>query len=173
LVTLEAFPGLPDVVEDGLTFAENAHKKALHYFQLTQLPTIADDSGLSVDALGGKPGVHSARFASTDPERVAKLLRLLGKVEDPESRKAHFVCAICVIPSAKSRIEVEGEVHGEIAFRPEGTAGFGYDPIFIYPPLGKTFAELDPEEKNRVSHRAIALQKLRLAMGLQHPGVGP
>ena len=167
LVTLEAFSGLPDAVEDGSTFAENARKKALHYFQLTQLPTIADDSGLSVDALGGKPGVHSARFASTDAERIEKLLQLLEKTEGSEKRKAHFVCAICVFLSDASRVEVEGEVYGEIALQPSGNAGFGYDPIFFYPPFGKTFAELAPEEKNRVSHRAVALEQLRLALNLQ------
>jgi XTP/dITP diphosphohydrolase len=161
LVSLEHFSELPDAVEDGLTFAENARKKALHYFTLTRLPTIADDSGLTVEALGGQPGVHSARFAPTDAERIAKLLSLLQLSRKPEDRQARFVCAICFCVSKDDRIEVEADVEGEITLEPRGKAGFGYDPIFYYPPLRRTFAEISAEEKNQVSHRALALAQLK------------
>lgn len=166
-ITLANLDELPDAIEDGLTFAQNARKKALHYFHLTQLPTIADDSGLVVDALGGRPGVHSARFAPTDAERIEKLLQSLAAVEDLEDRSARFVCAICLCFSSDNLIEVESDVDGEITLKPRGSAGFGYDPIFFYPPLGRTFAELTTEEKNQVSHRARALNKLKQTLGIK------
>ena len=164
LITLDELDELPDVIEDGSTFAENARKKALHYFHLTQLPTIADDSGLAVEALGGQPGIHSARFAPTDEERIRKLLRSLEFIEEREDRTARFICAICLCFSSDRRIEVEADVQGEIILDPRGSAGFGYDPIFYYPPLDRTFAELTAAEKNRVSHRARALNKLKDAL---------
>jgi XTP/dITP diphosphohydrolase len=151
---------LPEALESGMTFAENARIKAEHYHQLTGLPTLAEDSGLVVDALGGKPGVHSARFAPTDKERIEKLLRMLDSRSDPSSRSARFVSAICLL-LPEDLIEVTGEVQGELAQEPRGTHGFGYDPIFYYPPLGKTFAQMTVEEKNQISHRALALEKLR------------
>lgn len=151
---------LPEALESGMTFAENARIKAEHYHQLTGLPTLAEDSGLVVDALGGKPGVHSARFAPTDKERVEKLLRMLDSRPGPTSRSARFVSAICLL-LPEEQIEVTGEVQGELAQEPRGTHGFGYDPIFYYPPLGKTFAQMTVEEKNQISHRALALEKLR------------
>jgi len=147
---------LPEALESGMTFAENARIKAEHYHQLTGLPTLAEDSGLVVDALGGKPGVHSARFAPTDKERVEKLLRMLDSRPGPTSRSARFVSAICLL-LPEEQIEVTGEVQGELAQEPRGTHGFGYDPIFYYPPLGKTFAQMTVEEKNQISHRALAL----------------
>ncbi len=151
---------LPEALESGTTFAENARLKAEHYYQLTGLPTLADDSGLLVDALGGKPGVHSARFAPTNQERIEKLLRMLDSRPGPSSRSARFVSAICLL-LPEDLIEVTGEVQGELAQEPKGTHGFGYDPIFYYPPLGKTFAQMTVEEKNQISHRARALEKLR------------
>ncbi len=151
---------LPEALESGMTFAENARIKAEHYHQLTGLPTLAEDSGLVVDALGGKPGVHSARFAPTDKERIEKLLRMLDSRPGPTSRSARFVSAICLL-LPEEQIEVTGEVQGELAQEPRGTHGFGYDPIFYYPPLGKTFAQMTVEEKNQISHRALALEKLR------------
>jgi len=166
LITLENLADLPDVIEDGLTFAENARKKALHYFHLTQWPTIADDSGLAVDILDGQPGVYSARFAPTDPERIDKLLTMLASVEEEEDRAARFVCAICFCFSNQRIIEVEADVRGNISTEPRGTKGFGYDPVFYYPPLGRTFAELTADEKNQVSHRARALSKLKQALKL-------
>jgi XTP/dITP diphosphohydrolase len=150
---------LPEALESGMTFAENARIKAEHYHQLTGLPTLAEDSGLVVDALGGKPGVHSARFAPTDKERIEKLLRMLDSRPGPSSRSARFVSAICLL-LPEELIEVTGEVQGELAQEPRGTHGFGYDPIFYYPPLGKTFAQMTVEEKNQISHRALALKKL-------------
>ena len=150
---------LPEALESGMTFAENARIKAEHYHQLTGLPTLAEDSGLVVDALGGKPGVHSARFAPTDKERIEKLLRMLDSRPGPSSRSARFVSAICLL-LPEDLIEVTGEVQGELAQEPRGTHGFGYDPIFYYPPLGKTFAQMTAEDKNQISHRAQALEEL-------------
>ena len=152
---------LPEALESGMTFAENARIKAEHYHELTGLPTLAEDSGLVVDALGGKPGVHSARFAPTDRERIEKLLRMLDSRPGPSSRSARFVSAICLL-LPEDLIEVTGEVQGELAQEPRGTHGFGYDPIFYYPPLGKTFAQMTVEEKNQISHRARALERLSL-----------
>ena len=154
---------LPEALESGMTFAENARIKAEHYHQLTGLPTLAEDSGLVVDALGGKPGVHSARFAPTDKERIEKLLRMLDSRPGPSSRSARFVSAICLL-LPEEQIEVTGEVQGELAQEPRGTHGFGYDPIFYYPPLGKTFAQMTVEEKNQVSHRALALERLSVGV---------
>ena len=150
---------LPEALESGTTFVENARLKAAHYHQLTGLPTLAEDSGLVVDALDGKPGVHSARFAPTDKERIEKLLRMLDSRPGPASRSARFVSAICLL-LPENLIEVTGEVQGELTQEPRGTHGFGYDPIFYYPPLGKTFAQMTVEEKNQISHRARALEEL-------------
>lgn len=160
LCDLSAVGDLPDVEEDGATFADNARKKALHYHSLTGLATIADDSGLEVAALGGRPGVFSARYAPTDEMRIAKLLKEIEESGMEEAREARFLCALCLVTSAGELVEVEGEVNGLIAHTPAGSGGFGYDPIFFYPPLNRTFAELAAEEKNQVSHRAAALSKL-------------
>ncbi len=154
---------LSEALESGTSFAENARLKAEHYYQLTGLPTLADDSGLVVDALGGKPGVHSARFAPTDKERIEKLLRMLDSRPGPSSRSARFVSAICLL-LPEDLIEVTGEVQGELTQEPRGTHGFGYDPIFYYPPLGKTFAQMTVEEKNQISHRARALETLSVSL---------
>lgn len=163
LETLVQYSDLPEPLEDGTTFAANARLKATHYRDLTGLPTLADDSGLAVEALGGAPGIHSARFASNDDARIRKLLSTLDQV-DPDwpntKASAHFVCALCLSRSSE-QIEVEGEVSGEIIPTPRGSNGFGYDPVFYYPPLGKTFAELTLAQKNRISHRAQALDLLR------------
>jgi len=159
-VTLLDYPLLPDPVESGSTFAENAHSKARYFWEETNLPVLADDSGLVVDALGGRPGVQSARFAPSDSERVVRLLELMRPFAKPEDRKARFVCALCLYTEAGT-VEVEGQVEGSIAAKPAGVEGFGYDPIFYYPPLKKTFAQLTSAEKNGVSHRFQALEKLR------------
>jgi XTP/dITP diphosphohydrolase len=151
---------LPEAIESGTTFAENARLKAAHYSHLTGLPALAEDSGLVVDALDGRPGVHSSRFAPSDKERIEKLLRMLNSLPGPISRSAHFVSAVCLL-LPDHLIEVVGEVHGELTQEPRGTHGFGYDPVFYYPPAGKTFAQMTVEEKNQVSHRAQALEKLR------------
>jgi len=160
LLTL-AEAGVPDFAyeETGATFAENAVGKAIAAATATGLPAIADDSGLCVDALGGAPGVHSARWAgedATDDDRNAKLLEALEGV--PESRRtARFVCAMAVaLPSGKYRI-AEGTCQGRISVSLKGASGFGYDPVFVVPALGRTLAELDANAKNAVSHRRAAL----------------
>ncbi len=153
----------PAPAETGRTFAENARLKALHYHRLTGWTSLADDSGLQVEALDGAPGLHSARYAPTDAQRIQRLLRELNQLEGgdrPENRRAKFVCAVCLAGDGLL-IEVEGEVHGWIAPQPRGESGFGYDPVFFHPESGKTFGEIPGAEKNRVSHRAVALAKLR------------
>lgn len=150
-----------EVGEDATTFAGNARKKAEAFSAANGCAAIADDSGLCVDALDGAPGVCSARFAgeqATDDENNAKLLRLLRGVSQ---RNAHFVCAVhLAFPDGRPGITACGRVDGEIVEKPGGTGGFGYDPLFYCPELGKTFAEATPEEKAKVSHRGRALQAL-------------
>jgi XTP/dITP diphosphohydrolase len=158
-----------DIDESGTTFAENARLKALFYSGLTSFPVLADDSGLEVMALGGKPGIYSARYAGTgasDEERNKKLLRELESEED--DRTARFFCALTMAQDGKILLETEGKCRGVITHVPRGTNGFGYDPIFLFPELDKTFAELTPEEKNRYSHRCRAVRNL-LALIKEHP----
>jgi len=164
-VELEAFPGfakIPSFEETHPTFAENAAAKALHYSRLTPEMVFADDSGLVVPALGGAPGVQSARYAgpyATDAQRVEKLLgEMRGKTGN--ERAAHFVCAIALAKEGRALAIVTAPVHGQILESARGKAGFGYDPVFYFPALGKTFAELSPEEKNRHSHRGKAFRRL-------------
>ena len=164
-VEIELLPGfdsLPSFEEDAPTFAENALGKALHSSRLAEGLVFADDSGLVVPALGGAPGVHSARYAgpnATDAERVAKLLRELhGKAG--ADRAAHFVCAIALAERGQAAAIVTARVDGEILDYPRGNGGFGYDPVFYFPALKKTFAELLPVEKNLYSHRGKAFRKL-------------
>ncbi len=152
-----------DVVEDGTTYAENAQKKAIAYALRTELVSLADDSGLEVDALGGAPGLYSARYVpkpgATDADRRAYLLQnLRGK---PRPWTARFRAAIAIAVPRGSMQVLEGECPGEIIPEERGSRGFGYDPIFFIPELGRTMAELDLEEKNRVSHRARAVLKAR------------
>jgi len=157
------FPQFPAPEETGATFTENARLKAEYYFRRAGIPSLADDSGLVVDALGGEPGIHSARFAPTDELRIQRLLQELVHIDSEESpglRSARFVCAVCLV-GFDVPIEVQGVVEGEILLEPRGEGGFGYDPIFLYPPFAKSFAELSRQEKNKVSHRANALLKLR------------
>jgi XTP/dITP diphosphohydrolase len=163
ILSLRDFPGVPVVIEDGSSFEENAVKKASIIAEHTGLLTLADDSGLEVDALNGEPGVKSARFAgenATDEDRNHKLLNLLKDV--PESRRsARFKCAMALsTPQGDTKV-VLGVCEGSIAFEPRGNTGFGYDPVFFVPCYGKTFAELGPDIKNRISHRAIAIQKIK------------
>jgi XTP/dITP diphosphohydrolase len=150
-----------DVDETGSTFQENARLKAEFYSQLTGLDTLGDDSGLEVLALGNRPGVLSARYAGVgagDDERIAKLLAEMSEIDD---RRARFVSAVCLARPGSVGCSFLGMVRGEILREKRGSRGFGYDPLFFYPPLGKTFAELSLEEKNRVSHRARALEKVQ------------
>ncbi len=152
-----------EVVEDAHTFVGNAEKKALAYLKHTGLPALADDSGLAVDFLDGKPGVHSARFAgdnATDAENNIKLINLLDGVP-AEKRTAQFTSAIALALPDGQLHTVEGKCHGIITREQTGDRGFGYDPLFFVPEINKTYAQMDDEQKNRISHRAIAIQKLR------------
>lgn len=162
VITLADLPNARLPEETGATYAENALIKARAAWRATGMRTIADDSGLEVDALDGAPGIHSARYGGPgldDAGRVAQLLDVLRDVSD-ERRTARFRCVIALItPDGRERI-VEGAVEGRIARAPRGTGGFGYDPVFVYPPLGRTFAELTRDEKSRVDHRGAAVRAL-------------
>jgi len=166
--SLADFPGIKEVEEDGKTFAENARKKAMGYAKQTGLWTLADDSGLMVDALDGAPGVHSARFSGAretnrgllDHKNMAKLLDLLKDVPD-EKRTARFICHLCLAGPEKSLIETYGSLEGVIIKAEQGTNGFGYDPVFYVPDMKKTVAELSSEEKNKISHRGQAIENLK------------
>ncbi len=152
-----------DVEEIGTTYAENAELKARAYAQVSNMSTLADDSGLEIDALGGAPGVQSARYLGSEisyEERFRVILELL-KGLSLDQRSARFRCVIALVEPLGNIRMVEGVVEGVIAEGPRGTNGFGYDPIFSLPELGKTFAELEPEHKNRISHRARAAQSAR------------
>jgi len=167
-VGLADFPKIAEIEEDGATFAENARKKAFGYAKATGLWTIADDSGLVIDALGGKPGVESARFSKAkdknrkvvDCKNIAKVLELL-KCVPKEKRVARFVCCLCLASPEGVLIETEGTLEGFITEEEIGENGFGYDPIFFVPALNKTVAQLTTEEKNAISHRGNALRKLK------------
>ena len=160
---------LPPVIEDGATFEANARKKAEAYSRYAPSEiVIADDSGLEVDALDGAPGVHSARYAADEPHAAetntddeannAKLIREIKKVS-PEKRTGRFVCWIAVARAGKTLALFEGKAEGVILEEPRGTNGFGYDPLFYFPEIGKTFAELSAEEKAKYSHRGTAFRK--------------
>lgn len=149
-----------DVAEDGATFEENAIAKALAFCHASGLPSLADDSGLCVDALAGRPGVRSARFAgdgASDRDNYELLLKLLEGVKD---RTAHFMCVVALALDGDTVITASGRCDGVILHAPRGDGGFGYDPVFLEPGLGKTFAELDEDEKNALSHRGKALAAL-------------
>ena len=161
LKSLKEFGPIPSAVEDGATFEENAYKKALFAARALGLPALADDSGLVVPALGGHPGVRSARYAGNGADDRANNLKLLKAMEGVKNRKAAFECVIAVaVPRGPSLI-YEGKCEGEIIQTPAGDQGFGYDPLFYCPPLKKTFAQMSLEEKNRVSHRGKAMAELR------------
>ena len=150
-----------DVEENGTTFEENSFIKAEAVMKATGLPALADDSGIAVDALNGEPGIYSARYGFDDTlddwGRLELLLKNTEHVPDGQ-RQAQFVCVITMVTPEGKTIQARGEIHGELTRAPMGENGFGYDPIFYYPPLGKTTAELSSEEKNQVSHRANALK---------------
>ena len=150
-----------DVEETGSTFEENSYIKAKAVMEATGLPALADDSGIAVDALNGEPGIYSARYgfdeSLDDWGRLQLLLKNTENVPDGQ-RQAQFVCVITLVTPDGKVIQARGEVHGELLRAPAGEGGFGYDPIFYYPPYGKSLAEVSAEEKNQVSHRANALR---------------
>lgn len=166
-VGLDEFAGLVEAPEEGQTFSENARGKALYYAAATGLPALADDSGLEVDALGGAPGVHSAYYAGhprDDARNNHKLVTALRGVPD-ERRTAQFVCVMALAIGGKIALETRGTVAGRIIDAPRGAHGFGYDPHFLIPDLGKTTAELSPDEKSAISHRGQALRALLARLG--------
>jgi XTP/dITP diphosphohydrolase len=159
--SLNDFGAIPEVEEDGDTFDENAYKKASFTAKILGIPALADDSGLMVEALGGAPGVLSARYAgenATDEQRVAKLLK---EMEGETHRKAAFECVLSIAVPSGPALTYEARCEGLIAQQPAGQNGFGYDPIFFYPPLNKTFGQMTIAEKGKVSHRGKALQELK------------
>lgn len=165
ITSLTDLKGWPTVIEDGKTFEENALKKARTLADFSGYMTLADDSGLEVDALGGAPGIFSARYSGEEGDDIRNNEKLLHELEaiPQEKRGARFVCvlALCIpFSTVKREWFFHGECSGLIAFSPRGENGFGYDPLFFYPPLGKTFAEISRETKGRVSHRGKALKKL-------------
>jgi len=163
LVSLNDIHLAVEVEETGSTFAENAELKARTYAQMSHMLTLADDSGLEIDALNGIPGVYSARYLGSETSYKERFRVILERMKDlpPEKRSARFCCVIALADPSGTIRSVEGVVEGAIADRPRGSHGFGYDPIFLLPELGKTFAELGPEYKNRISHRARAARLAR------------
>ena len=163
LVSLEDVAPVAEPEETGTTFAENARLKARYYAAHAGIPTAAEDSGLVIDALDGEPGVYSARFLSPDatyPERFAEIYRRLA-LAPGAARSARFICALAVAGSDDRIVfETTGVVEGEIAAAPHGSAGFGYDPIFYYPPFGRTLAEVAENEKLAIAHRGVAFRAL-------------
>jgi XTP/dITP diphosphohydrolase len=161
---LAEHPEIPDVAETGRTFEDNAILKAVTVSKRIPGFVVADDSGLEVDALGGAPGVYSARYAgpdASDNEKIEKLLEHLGRVRAPkDARRARFHCVLALARKGEVLGMFEGVVEGQIADRPRGSHGFGYDPIFIPNGFQRTFGEVEPAEKNQLSHRARALEKL-------------
>ena len=158
---LDDFGPIPEVEEDGNTFDENAYKKASVTARVLGLPALADDSGLLVEALGGAPGVHSARYAGENATEEQKCAKLLSEMEGKTNRKAAFECVISIAVPTGPALTYEARCEGLITEQPVGSNGFGYDPVFFYPPLKKTFAQLSREEKSHVSHRGKALREIR------------
>jgi XTP/dITP diphosphohydrolase len=155
LKSLNDYPQFPPATENGSTFEENAVLKARWAAEYVGLPCLADDSGLQVEALTGRPGIFSARYAPTNPERIERLLHEMKDIP-PDKRSARFVCAMAAVKPNGDAITKTAYCYGYIADKPQGMHGFGYDPVFFIPELGKTMAQISLEEKNRISHRAIA-----------------
>lgn len=161
IASLSDFGPIPEPIEDGNSFDENAYKKAIHTAKILGLPAIADDSGLVVNSLNGAPGIYSARYAgnnATDSDNRKKLLNTMKGVSD---RSASFQCVISIATPAGPALTYEGKCDGEIIDEERGSNGFGYDPIFFFPELQKTFAELEPSEKHKISHRGKALAEVK------------
>ncbi|MBW2055316.1 MAG: XTP/dITP diphosphatase [Deltaproteobacteria bacterium] len=158
---LNDFGPIPPLKEEGNTFDENAYQKASFAARILGLPALADDSGLLVEALDGAPGIHSARYAGENATDEQRYLKLLDEMQGTSNRNAAFECAISIAVPTGPALTYEARCQGLITERPAGSNGFGYDPIFFYPPLNKTFAELTREEKSRVSHRGKAFAELK------------
>jgi XTP/dITP diphosphohydrolase len=158
--SLNDFGPTPEALEDGKTFEDNAYKKAHFTARVLGFPALADDSGLVVEALGGQPGVFSARYAGEGAGDEANIRKLLKAMEGVHDRRAAFECVIAIAVPRGPALVCSGKCEGEIVRDPRGKNGFGYDPVFFYQPLGKTFAEMSQEEKNRVSHRGKAMTRL-------------
>ena len=158
---LDDFGPIPHLEEDGDTFEENAYKKASFAARILGLPALADDSGLTVEALDGAPGIHSARYAGENATDEQRYLQLLGEMEGKSNRKAAFECVISIAVPTGPALTYEARCEGLITTEPTGSNGFGYDPVFFYPPYNKTFAQITIEEKNSISHRGKALAELR------------
>ena len=158
---IDDFGPIPHLEEDGATFDENAYKKASFAARILGLPALADDSGLTVEALNGAPGVHSARYAGENATDEQRYLKLLSEMEGMSNRKAAFECVISIAVPTGPALTYEARCEGLITQVPAGSNGFGYDPVFYYPPYKKTFAELTRQEKNRISHRGKALSELK------------
>jgi XTP/dITP diphosphohydrolase len=158
---LDDFGPIPHLEEDGDTFDENAYKKASFAARILGLPALADDSGLTVEALGGAPGIHSARYAGENATDEQRYLQLLDEMKGKSNRNAAFECVISIAVPTGPALTYEARCEGLITTEPAGSNGFGYDPVFFYPPYNKTFAQITIEEKNRISHRGKALAELR------------
>jgi XTP/dITP diphosphohydrolase len=163
LRSLADLPAVPEPEETGDTFRENARLKALYYDRQHAEPrlTVAEDSGLVIDGLDGEPGVRSARFLGPDATYAQRFEEILRRLGTNRSRRARFVCALCAVRDGTIVFETEGTVEGEIAAAPSGTAGFGYDPIFYFPPYGSTLADVSEPEKLRIAHRGQAFRAFR------------
>jgi XTP/dITP diphosphohydrolase len=179
ILTLQDIARVPEPEETATTFAENARLKARYYDRFVatlagERPcTVAEDSGLVIDALGGEPGVHSARFLGPEasyPERFAAIDQRLSGVP-PAARRARFVCALALVKNGELIFETTGTVEGEVADRPRGAGGFGYDPIFLYPPYGRTLGEVTDDEKRRVAHRGEAFRRLAVWLEKREKGM--
>ena len=158
---LDDFGPIPPVVEDGDTFDENAYKKASFVSKILGYPALADDSGLVVEALDGAPGVYSARYAGENASDQQRYTKLLEEMKGHTNRQAAFECVISLAVPTGAALTYEGRCEGLIAEEPAGDGGFGYDPVFYYPPLKKTFGELSRKEKSRISHRGKALKEFK------------
>ena len=161
ILSLSDFGPTPEPAENAETFEDNAYDKAVFYARILGYPALADDSGLMVDALDGAPGVRSARWAGPDADDAERCRKLLGELEDKNDRAAAFVCALVLAVPSGPGLTWIARCEGEILREPRGENGFGYDPVFYYPSLEKTFAELSREEKNKVSHRGLALAEFK------------
>ena len=164
IISLKDLDSVPDVVEDKDTFRKNALKKARFVSEITKKITLADDSGLEVDFLDGRPGIYSSRYAGENASDKENISKLLNELKDVSDRRAKFVCDLALVFPDGQEVVVEGTCEGVILQEPRGGGGFGYDPVFFLPDFNKTMAELTPDEKNVISHRARAVRALIMYM---------